>query len=448
MKKFKVCLAVFMMAMMMGGSAWALNATDHVKVAPNGKGDLLIFPWYFAYPGGYTTKITVTNTSNSQSVVAKVVYRTFNWSYEVLDHLIILSPNDVWTGTLINVNGVARLQSTDDSILRRQPSGLAVDEDFGNFPPYVDVPLMPPGCPALAAPPANYSADENTMGYIEVIEAAARTENVATTGYAPGLRVAKRHIYDWYALLSTPDIGLFPPVNVLTGYQEATFGSGSTLKQANVFADYGNFAKLTISDPTRLGQNANNTLTELEAAMGKLDVALPYIAKANGDNSVHIFNFPTKLSQYGVNSSCTNYVPYNLSELLRSPYWVLVNSKCETFTQNIYDLLENRSSAQYPFSPMPTGPSMCAEVIFNFINYSNPAYTEGWIRYGWNRSAVAKTAPNADGVSMAYTGTPVLPSVLYWSATRANPVEANAAYDDGVVREGTTLVPYYQYSDR
>jgi hypothetical protein len=436
MKKFKVCLAVLMIAMMMGGSAWAFNATDHVKVAPNGKGDLLIFPWYFAYPGGYTTKITVTNTSNSQSVVAKVVYRSFNWSYEVLDHLIILSPNDVWTGILVNVNGVARLQSTDDSILGRQPTGLAADADFANITP-VDVPLWAPGCPD----------DANTFGYIEVIEAAARTESLAATGYAPGMRVAKRHIYDWYAPLAQIAVqNTYPPDNVLTGYQENTFGGvGSTLKQANVFADYGNFFKLTVSDPTVIGLNAWNTLAEVEAAMGKLNVALPYIARANGDTSVHIFNFPTKLSQYAVGTTCAYYRTYSAS-----PYWNLVNSKCETFTQNIYDLLENTPvTAQYPFSPLPTSgvQTMCGEVQFNIQGYSNPAYTEGWIRYNWGKSANTKNGLEQSGIPISYTGTPVLASVLYWSAARANPVEADAAYDNGMVSESTRLLPYYQYSE-
>ncbi len=190
MKKFIACLAVLMIAMMMGGSAWAFNAEDHVKVAPNGKGDLLIFPYYFAYPGDYSTQITVINTSNSHSVVAKVIYRSFNWSAEVLDHLIFLSPNDVWTGKLVNVNGVATLQSNDDSILGSAPSGtaFALDSNFGNITP-VNEPLKGVPCP---------DQDNNLMGYVEVIEAAARLENKAGTGYEPGMRVAKRHIYDWY----------------------------------------------------------------------------------------------------------------------------------------------------------------------------------------------------------------------------------------------------------
>ena len=439
MKKFTVCLAVLMIAMMMGGSAWAFNATDHVKVAPNGKGDMLIFPYYFAYPGDYSTKITVINTSSSQSVVAKVVYRTFNWSYEVLDHLIFLSPNDVWTGYLVNVNGVATLQSNDDSILGSFPSGtaFAIDDNFGNITP-VNRALSPVGCPL---------EDANTLGYIEVIEAAARTESKATTGYEPGMRVAKRHIYDWYFnYVNDFNIqnGPYSPVNVLTGYQENTFGTGATLKQANVFADYFNFTKLDLSRPTWLGELSNNSLAEVEAAMGKLAIALPYIAKANGDSSVHIFNFPTKQSTRN-SASCALY---GVNQ--QSPYWILVNSKCETYTRNIYDLMENTpTELQDPFSP-PKTPSqlrMCGEVEFNVQGISNPMYTEGWIRYTHGKSTAVKTGRTNSGAPITYTGIPVLTSVLYWSFERENPAEANAAYTDGTVAVAGINQPYYQYSD-
>jgi len=434
MKKFKVCLAVLMVAMMMGGSAWAYNATDHVRVAPNGKGDLLIFPYYYAYPGDYSTKITVINTSNTHSVVAKVVYRTFNWSYEVLDHFIFLSPNDVWTGKLVNVAGVARLQSNDDSILGRMPSGtaFAVDSDFGNITP-VDRALEPAGCP---------SEDSNTNGYIEVIEVASRVESKAITGYDPGQPVAKRYIYDWYYKY-VPEIIDVPylPVNVLTGYQENTFGMGATLKQANVFADYSNRRKLTISDTTYLGDFANNTLAELEAAMGKLALSIPYIAKANGDSSVHIFNFPTKMSTRN-SASCALY---GINQ--QSPYWRMVNSKCETYTRNIYDLLENSpTDATDPFSPPKRSTlTMCGEVEFNVQGASNPMYSEGWIRYT-HRSAATKTGITVSNESITYTGIPVLTSVLYWSAARANPSEANSAYTDGAVSVRGIDRPYYQYS--
>lgn len=445
MKRVKVCLAFLMIAMMVSGTAWAWNATDHVKVAPNGKGDLLIFPYYFAYPGDYSTKITVINTSSIHSVVAKVEYNSWSWSKEVKDHFLFLSPNDVWTGWLVNVNGVATLQSADDSILGKTPTYPATDEDFGNVTP-VNEPLVTTGLCA---------DDTNTMGYIYVVEVASRVESLAATGYVPGSRVAKKHIYDWYdRFVTSADIAnKYPPVNVLTGYQENTFGAGATLKQANVFADYLSVTKEVLTAYTALGTGSYNSLAELEAAMAKSNVAMPYVAKSNGDYSVHIFNFPTKLSLANPSSACTGYRPYSLS-----PYWVLVagssNNRCDGFSRSIYDEFENKTEVS-PFSPTGTIVPLCAEVNFNIQEYNAkfPSFTEGWIRYTSTSMGIGKTGSTQSSsisttpIPISYTGSPVLASVLYWSNLRENPAEANAAYDDGVVFVSNVQQPYYQYAN-
>ena len=92
---------------------------------------------------------------------------------------------------------------------------------------------------------------------------------------------------------------------------------------------------------------------------------------------------------------------------------------------------------------------MGAEVQFNFVEYStaNPSYTEGWIRYNWEQSSTRKVSRTQNGSEISYYGTPVLASGLYWTATRSNPAEALAAYDDGNVSIGPRLLPYYQYTE-
>lgn len=439
MKRFAVCLAVLMIAVMVGGSAWAYDDREHVKVAPNGKGDLLIFPYFFAYPGDYSTKITVINTSTTHSVVAKVVYRSWNWSQELKDHFIYLSPNDVWIGFLVNEGGIAKIQSNDDSMLGRYTTYPAKDEDFANITP-VNEPLVNAAC----------SDDTNTMGYIEIIEAASRLESKANTGYNPGDRVAKRHIFDWYDQyvsrenLARGIAGVYAPVNVLTGYQENTFGIGATLKQAAVFADYNNREKLTLTAETYLGIFCDNTIAELEAAMAKLNVALPYISKPQGDSSVHIFNFPTKMSTFENGKSCA----YSKANSM-SPYWKMVNSKCEKYVPSMYDLSENKYGKGSPFSPYTSVNTMCAEAHFNTLMYSEQLalFTEGWIRYSFDKSSAKSGTTMFLSMPISYTGTPVLPSVLYWDVQRGNPAEANAAYDDGVVLVNNVELPYYQYSE-
>ena len=74
----------------------------------------LIFPAYFV-GNGWETHLRVINT-DSNGVVAKVVFYAGTDSHEVVDFNIYLSPNDVWTGTLkVDDDGVAKLISTDGS---------------------------------------------------------------------------------------------------------------------------------------------------------------------------------------------------------------------------------------------------------------------------------------------------------------------------------------------
>jgi hypothetical protein len=445
MKKISVCLAVLLVAFLMGGTVWALDGTDHVKVAPNGKGDLLIFPWYFAMSGGYNTKISVINTSKDYSVVAKVVYRSYAWSVEVLDHMIYLSPNDVWTGTLVYENDTAVLKCSDDSMLGQPVSvGLATADDFADKKP-VSQNLFNPvtafGC----------LDDSNQIGYVEVIEAAAFPITETQIAYAGG-KVAKKDIYNYYHSSKVTDdtiVNSYFPINVLTGYQENFIGTGQTLKRAAVFADYRAIKKAAIGSNSKLGVNAANSLAEVEAAMSKFDVSLPYVARANGDNTMHIFNFPTKLSaESSVKCERPSYKAY-----YASPYWNAVYYMCDTYTRNTYDLMENTPAQSGTiFSPIvPSGQStMCEEVHFNFLNYTaaSAAYTEGWVRYNWGQSSTTKSGYEASGLPISYTGTPVLPSAVYWTDSGFNWAEADAAFTNGtVIERGVLLLNYYQYSD-
>lgn len=435
MKKIKVCLAVLVIAMITSSSALSFNKADHIKVAPNGIGDLLIFPWYSAFGNEYDTKITVINTSNTYSVVAKVVYRTFGWSQEVKDHLIYLSPNDVWTGVvyLDGATNKTRLWSSDDSILVSAgvfaSPAVPVNEEFKA---------------------AEFTGDSNTFGYIEVIEAAAKVIPKSNG------KVTKAEIYSWYTPLTSADIAqTYKPVNVLTGYQENFIGNGQTLKQAEVFADYRNKNALTIAAATVLGQNANNTLTEIEAAMSKYDVVLPYVAKSTGDKAIHIFNFPTKMSW--AYSTKPNTYRYNLE----SPYFEDVYYQCNYYTLEIYDLMENTPAATAPpvFSPVPDKPglAMCYEVEWITRGYvDQSSFTEGWLRYNWKdaynmmyEQDIKKYGENGGGTLMSYKGTPVLPSVLYWTDSGANWANAAAGFSVGDVYDeiAGSKLPYYQYTN-
>ena len=63
MKRLLNCaLAMTLGMILMSGTALAWNATEHVTVTPNGKGDAGIFPIYVALQGGWETKLEIINT--------------------------------------------------------------------------------------------------------------------------------------------------------------------------------------------------------------------------------------------------------------------------------------------------------------------------------------------------------------------------------------------------
>jgi hypothetical protein len=431
MKKLRVCAILLIGFMIMGGTALAYNSTDHVKAAPGGKGDLIIFPWYYTAGGGWETKLSVINTSNTYSTVAKVVVRSHNYSEEVLDFLVYLSPNDVWTGFLRNDVTGTILWSNDDSVLRRTPGAIILEADFASTANPVSQPLFAVSCPTV---------DSNAYGYVEVIESAATTGLTKITGTN---KVAKTTIYSWYTSYVKPGDGTDTP-NILTGYQEfrnSSSGMYDAFNRAEMFADWNNTTKLDVSAVTGLTAPSRNTIGELEAAMSKMNVALPYLNSANGDTSLHIFNFPTKLSWE--ESQCTSYRAFS-----DSAYFKNLVAKCEDYMPNVYDLMEATPTATgSPFSggDPGTNPQMCQEVELIQTTFTGDIFREGWIRYNWATTATPKAFVMKSGsLTNSYTGTPVLSTVLYFKTSAAS--QTAAAFDDGVVTVSSIVLPYYQYS--
>ena len=87
---------------------------DTASMSKDGLGDFLIAPVYFA-KDNLCTNVTVYNTNETKSVIAKVAFREQIASNEV-DFPIFLSPGDVWDGKVCQRgNGDVYLTSNDDS---------------------------------------------------------------------------------------------------------------------------------------------------------------------------------------------------------------------------------------------------------------------------------------------------------------------------------------------
>lgn len=107
-KMKQVALAV---GTVLGGLS-LLPSAQAVNLATDGLGQVLIFP-YYTTRAGWNTLINITNTSN-EVVVAKVRFHEGYNSRDVFDFNVIMSPHDVWNGTLSNGAGDVPSFSTSD----------------------------------------------------------------------------------------------------------------------------------------------------------------------------------------------------------------------------------------------------------------------------------------------------------------------------------------------
>ena len=94
----KMALAV---GTVLGGLSMVPSA-QAVNLATDGLGQSLIFP-YYTTRAGWNTLFNITNTSD-QIVAVKVRFHEGYNSRDVFDFNVVLSPKDVWNGTVSNLS--------------------------------------------------------------------------------------------------------------------------------------------------------------------------------------------------------------------------------------------------------------------------------------------------------------------------------------------------------
>lgn len=412
---FKVIVTLVCLALL-AAPAMANNLAKHVTVAPNAKGDLLVYPMYLAVEG-METNMEVINTSNTESVVAKVVLRSQKYSQEVLDFLIFLSPNDVFKGTVKFKNGEVVFVSTDDSVVVGTPPNCkyaSVDDPF-EYP--------------LADPCRNdcCDGDDNAFaGYIEVFEACNLD---AVSLRLTGARLAREvdgtvaketmctYYYNARALVNvdeTPD--------VLTGHGELVLPGipDYALYPATVFADYDNTDFLVVGRQTILGQLSDNNLCEVEATLSKNNLVLPYYNDATS-GTVPIFTFPTKLS----------LCPLNLPDSARGPFFNPIARYNPKYGLMVYNMKEETPQGAgclvSPCNPGDPDPELEAEL--NLVELTFPSdYTEGWARVVFGQTT------DCDDLALnpiSYSGAPIIAMVA--EITPEGLSLLSLAYDYGTV---------------
>lgn len=163
-KLASVAAAAAIVSMGAIGTAQAL-----VRVDQSGTGEVIVIPYYNVNQA-FQTNLSITNTSSASTIV-KVRFRESGRSQDLLDFNIYMSPNDVWTGTVRNIDGDANLLSVDTSCTfppnNVEVSGVGTLNSTGwTFKDIYD----------------DVDQADTREGYIEIYEVGDINPNLRTTG--------------------------------------------------------------------------------------------------------------------------------------------------------------------------------------------------------------------------------------------------------------------------
>lgn len=389
-------------------SAHAVNVNQH------GLGQVLLYPIYTAEEGNFTA-VHVTNTTNQVKAVKVRFVEGMN-SQEVLDFNLYLSPNDVWTGGVVQTEDGAKLVTSDKSCTAGSvpEAGLPFqtilfDGTFGD-----------------SQKDSIISGSRTRVGHLEVIEmgvvsntstngglASAATHNPATgvPANCEALRSAWNPGGVWVADatdgVTAPTGGLYGTATVVNVNKGTEFGVEVTAldnftalaagapsdlhvepgDEAPSLAD----AQITASFPNGASRNFLLGIDAVSAALMKENIVNDYAygAGLNAQTDL-IVTFPTK-SQY------VNVLP------VRAPFtaaWNRAVSKaCETISVNYFNREEGTQQLSVgQISPRPPTPgiALCYETNVFSIGQSrvvggefvrtqlnlNNGFQTGWINIG------------------------------------------------------------------
>lgn len=108
MKKKLLAISVATALGVAAGSASAFTAVE------GGVGLYNVLPYYSVQEGN-ATLIHITNTDTQNGKAVKVRFRGAEWSDDVFDFQVFLSPGDVWAGAVTASGDLAKLNTTDES---------------------------------------------------------------------------------------------------------------------------------------------------------------------------------------------------------------------------------------------------------------------------------------------------------------------------------------------
>lgn len=394
----KKCVVAAAAAVLMAGTASA------VQVNREGTGDFLIAPAYFI-GNGMTTDLRVINTSSTQSVVAKVIFRHPVTSAEILDFLIYLSPSDVWTGTASCLTTDAAGQCTRSQVISFDDSKQlpAVDAFGVKFASATSPSIIISDNATIATTGRGALANQ---GYVEVVMASAYNIAPNKPGVAKKDIAAAHELLDVAPPLPPTTVAVGDTPNILAGFVTANVPAvGSATLPMVALEDYDNTAYVKVGVVTGLDVEAQRTsVADVEEALWMDNAAVPYVVGPDKWTLV-TYTFPTKLEH---NNKVDGQYPF-LTVAGRPG----VGKVCVDATK-VYDNTENSAAAN--ISPLP------APICFDEFQWSifgsqinTAGFAEGWAKLSFTqpREAVGQRRSPGDNTNVGRTGAPAI--VTYMS---------------------------------
>lgn len=144
------------------GAAGSMQA-GAVNISQDNTGQVLLYP-YYTTRGGFVTSLTVVNTDQDHTKVAKVRFLEGKNSAEVLDFNLFLSPRDVWTASVVDNGTGAAVFSTD-----RSCTAPALGTTAATAQPFVNY-YYTGQVASTTSDNGGVSLDRTREGYVEIIE--------------------------------------------------------------------------------------------------------------------------------------------------------------------------------------------------------------------------------------------------------------------------------------
>lgn len=447
MKMLKV-FAFMMVLCFVATSAWS----SHVKLAPNGKGDVVIYP-FFMGAASLETKLTVVNSDQSSSSVAKLVVRSHKYSKELLDFFIYLSPGDVWNGTL-------KWDAEKDDIVMysEDDSAQAVAGEFASADTPMNVALFDE---ELKQDNADSYGDSKLFGYVYALNAATSSgdvedipevgdETVEIDGEEYNVNdpeTPKAAVKKWFESLDDSDIE-GTDRNKLAGWMDFN-AAGVLTSRLKATTLYNNSLteKPQLQKDTVLGEASTETdLFNIEAVLAKTNIVMPY-QNTDSDYSLHFFTFPTKYSRITEKTNSDRLEVVSGGGTIRgfasetypeSPFFSTednisrtsvdfsdLDELCAIYKPAVYNMEEEKAEdPERIFSPFRTDTGvLCSEV--NFLPSDTFEFTEGVAHYAFDDTLTA----NQENPNISYAGAPTIPFVMELGSSGLS--LSYAAWDEG-----------------